>query len=101
MIVDLEKDDLPQQIDADICVIGGGPAGITLALELANTSLDVVLLESGGETYSVRTQALNDGQNVGREYYMLQHDRVRYLGGTSSPLGRLVCAADADGSHYA
>ena len=87
MIVDLEKDDLPQQIDADICIIGGGPAGITLALELANTSLDVVLLESGGETYSVRTQALNDGQNVGRDYYMLQHDRVRYLGGTTHHWG--------------
>lgn len=35
---------------ADVCIVGGGAAGITLALELVGSDLDVVLLESGGES---------------------------------------------------
>jgi choline dehydrogenase-like flavoprotein len=33
---------------ADICIIGGGAVGITLALELADSGLEIVVLESGG-----------------------------------------------------
>ena len=33
---------------ADICIIGGGAAGITLACELADGSHRVILIESGG-----------------------------------------------------
>jgi choline dehydrogenase-like flavoprotein len=35
---------------ADVCVVGGGAVGITLALELASSSLHVIVLESGGST---------------------------------------------------
>ncbi len=35
-------------LTADICIVGAGPAGIAIALELSGTGLDVVLLESGG-----------------------------------------------------
>ncbi|MBN8898195.1 MAG: NAD(P)-binding protein, partial [Rhodospirillales bacterium] len=35
-------------LTAEICVIGGGAAGITLALALRNSGLRVLLLESGG-----------------------------------------------------
>lgn len=34
-------------IQADICIVGGGPAGITLAIELAKTGNSILLLESG------------------------------------------------------
>ncbi len=34
-------------IDTDLAIIGGGPAGISLALALASSPLRVVLLESG------------------------------------------------------
>lgn len=37
-------------IDADMCVIGAGAAGIAMALEFAGSSTSVVLLESGGAT---------------------------------------------------
>jgi choline dehydrogenase-like flavoprotein len=36
------------EVRADVCVIGAGPAGITLAREFIGTSLEVCLLESGG-----------------------------------------------------
>jgi len=38
-------------VAADLVIIGGGPVGIAMALALANTSLRVVLLESGGMSF--------------------------------------------------
>ena len=35
-------------VEADICVVGGGAAGITLAREFAGRSQRVLLLEGGG-----------------------------------------------------
>ena len=35
-------------LQPDVAIIGGGPAGITLALALARTPLKVMLFESGG-----------------------------------------------------
>jgi choline dehydrogenase-like flavoprotein len=35
-------------IEADLCVIGAGAAGITIAREFANANLRVCLLEAGG-----------------------------------------------------
>ena len=42
----------------DIAIVGGGPAGISLALALANTKLDILLLESGGANFDPVVQAL-------------------------------------------
>ena len=87
MIGDLETDEFGPVAEAEVCVLGAGPAGISLALELAEKNRNVILLESGGESYDVRTQGLYDGHNIGREYYNLTYDRVRYLGGTSHHWG--------------
>ena len=35
-------------VKADVCIVGGGAAGITLAAELAESELQVVVLETGG-----------------------------------------------------
>ncbi|MCZ8283962.1 MAG: FAD-dependent oxidoreductase, partial [Bacteroidia bacterium] len=35
------------RLEADVCVVGGGPAGIALALSLADEGHSVLLLESG------------------------------------------------------
>ena len=42
-------------VQANICIIGGGPAGITLALELARTGKSVLLLESGDSNAEATT----------------------------------------------
>jgi choline dehydrogenase-like flavoprotein len=49
-------------LTAEICVIGGGAAGITLALQLRNSGLRVLLLESGGLKEDTATQALYEGE---------------------------------------
>jgi choline dehydrogenase-like flavoprotein len=45
---------------ADVCVVGAGPAGIVIALELARSGHSVVLVESGGTKPDPQTQSLGD-----------------------------------------
>ena len=71
-------------IEADVCIIGGGAAGITLARELSDGRRKVVLLESGGFEYDVGTQALYAGEVTGVAYIPLQADRLRFLGGSTN-----------------
>lgn len=70
-------------IDADICVIGGGPAGLTLTQALAGPNRRIVLLESGGPDADARTQSLAAGELAGDPMAPLRDIRHRRLGGTS------------------
>ena len=75
-------------VRADVCIIGGGPAGITLAMQLAATGRDIVLLESGDLDASDETQALNAGEVVDEALHSPPDKyRVRCLGGASSIWG--------------
>lgn len=74
-------------VQADLAIIGGGPAGISIALALANTSLKVVLLESGGMSFDAATQALYNGAKDGVSYLGLTASRMRYLGGGTNIWG--------------
>lgn len=68
---------------ADVCVVGAGPAGITVARRLAAKGTDVVLMEGGGLDISAESQALYEGEITGLEYFPLDVTRLRYFGGTS------------------
>jgi choline dehydrogenase-like flavoprotein len=68
----------------DVCIVGGGAAGITLARELAAHRLEIVLLESGDEARSADVQALNAGETTGAPQWPLEHTRLRQLGGTTN-----------------
>lgn len=54
------------EIYADIAIIGGGPAGIAIARELADTQIRVIVIESGGHDYEAEVQALNAVENIGQ-----------------------------------
>lgn len=71
-------------VQCDICIIGAGAAGITLAREFIDQPLHVCLLESGGLDFDEVTQALYQGKNVGTPYYALNESRARYLGGSTN-----------------
>ncbi|MFO1038929.1 MAG: GMC family oxidoreductase [Geminicoccaceae bacterium] len=84
MIEDLRDAEDGKTLEADIVIIGGGVAGITLALELANSKLSVIVAESGGHDLEWETQALSEGAVTGTEYFALEACRLRYLGGSSN-----------------
>jgi len=83
MIREQERIDHCEDIKADICIVGAGVAGITLAREFINTNLKVILLESGGSGPADEMQDLAKGQNSGLPYYDLETTRARAFGGTS------------------
>ena len=68
----------------DVCVVGAGPAGISLSRALARRGRTVGLFEGGGEKLSPESQELYVGDIVGNKYPPLDMSRLRYLGGTSN-----------------
>ena len=52
MILDGRKIEAGSATEADLCIIGAGPAGLTLALQFLETRVSVVLVESGGGEYT-------------------------------------------------
>lgn len=87
MLIDLENIDDAKVIDADICIIGAGVAGQTLAASLRDTKLKVVMLESGDKDFRRDTEDLSDGRNIGLEYYDLKTSHLRLFGGTAAIWG--------------
>ena len=67
----------------DVCVIGSGPAGITLARRLAARGLEVALMEAGDIYWSEESQGIYVGEITGLPYHDLDMARLRYFGGTS------------------
>jgi choline dehydrogenase-like flavoprotein len=84
---DFDLEPVDSSIEADLCIIGGGLAGITLAREFLGTRVRVCILESGGLDFEADTQALCDGTNVGQPYYELEESRLRFFGGTTQVWG--------------
>ena len=74
-------------LEPDLAIFGGGPAGITLALALAHTPINVMLFESGGMDFDPATQALYAGSQAGVKYLPLDASRMRYLGGGTNHWG--------------
>ncbi len=82
-ISDLRDLDHNLNIDADLCIIGSGAAGLSIAKEFANTSLQVWVLESGGFKEEEETQALYEIENVGAPRMPQPRVRNRILGGST------------------
>ena len=70
-------------IEGDLCIVGAGAAGISIALEWIGSSRTVVLLEGGGFAYEQKMQDLYRGTNAGLPYYPLDAARLHYFGGTT------------------
>ncbi len=80
---------------SDICIVGGGPAGISLATRLASDPrLTVCLIESGGLEFDEATQELARAEVVGLPAYPLHETRIRALGGSSWSWGGICTPLD-------
>ncbi|MGH7657872.1 MAG: GMC oxidoreductase [Gemmatimonadales bacterium] len=70
------------ELECDICIVGSGPAGISIASAFIGSTRDVVVLESGGARKEQAAQELNEGTVEGDPYAGLRKTRHRQLGGT-------------------
>jgi choline dehydrogenase-like flavoprotein len=84
MHIDARKLSNHSVIEGDICIIGAGAAGISLALEWMNTPYKVILLEGGGFDYDDQVQDLYAGKATGQRYFPLRSARLHYFGGTTN-----------------
>ena len=87
MFTSLEALENGQTLKCDVCIMGAGAAGITLALELENSGLDVCMFEGGGfEAPAFADTHPYVGETVGRPYDLLA-TRLRYFGGSTNHWG--------------
>src|SRR5687767_5568929 len=70
----------------DLCIVGGGPAGLTLAAALSHTGMQILLLEGGSHQTNGATQELYRGEVTGNHPSAHEY-RVRALGGSSKTWG--------------
>ena len=84
MFVDARTIDAADPFDFDICIVGAGAAGITIAIEMMASGARIALLEAGGLGYRRRTQALLDGDAIGQPYPPLAATRFAGLGGSTT-----------------
>lgn len=82
MLVDPRQIEPGSTIETDVCVIGAGPAGITVAREFIGMSTRVCLMEAGGFSHPA-PEDLFIGEVGGKEYTSLERTRSTGFGGTS------------------
>jgi choline dehydrogenase-like flavoprotein len=70
-------------LEADLCIVGAGPTGLSLAAEFADSGTTVVVLESGAWNDDLATQSLNSAAVDGDPHEGLQKSRHRQVGGTA------------------
>ena len=95
MHVDARTLDDGSTIEGDLCIVGAGAAGISLALEWVASKRRVILLEGGGFDYDPRMQELYRGESVGLPYYPLDAARLHYFGGTTGHWAGFCSTLDA------
>ncbi len=71
----------------DVCIIGAGAAGITIANKLKKAGLKIALCEAGSYEYTEESQDFYKGKLVGDHYFDLDIARLRYLGGSTNHWG--------------
>ena len=97
MFSDLNERPDGQSLQYDLCIVGGGAAGIAIALEFAGTRLKVCLLESAAAYHDPsqrlyearqhspkRARSIETGVHYGAEAI---HSRMRYFGGSTNHWG--------------
>lgn len=83
MFIDLTTQENGSLPNFDICIVGGGAAGISLARKLSHSKLKIAILEAGGLQYEPVTQELYDGTTTGPQYPSLAGVRMRTFGGST------------------
>lgn len=72
------------QLEADVAIVGAGPTGIVLALELARAGIRVLLLESGGDSFNAAAQRLGETTGGDPLHTPMSLTTRRQIGGASN-----------------
>lgn len=83
MIEDLRQFETGKTLSVDVCLVGAGAAGITIAKKLIGSGLRVCVVEAGGINDEPDTQALYQGESVGH-LVTLDEGRYRVFGGSTT-----------------
>lgn len=83
MHIDARKLPNNSTIEGDICIVGAGAAGISIALDWSKSGHKVILLEGGGFEFENQMQNLYKGKTTGQQYFPLHSTRLHYFGGTT------------------
>jgi choline dehydrogenase-like flavoprotein len=84
-VKDLGSLDAEARLDTDLVIIGGGPAGLTIAREFFGTSTRVLILESGRLEENPRFANLNTVESIGEPKDEAQvRKRIAFHGAQSS-----------------
>jgi hypothetical protein len=75
------------QSETPVIIIGSGPAGISIALELEKKKIKCLVIEAGDQKYNHLSQQNYKGEIVGDQISNLTHCRLRQFGGTSGHWG--------------
>ncbi|MCB1969413.1 MAG: GMC family oxidoreductase [Geminicoccaceae bacterium] len=70
----------------DVCIVGGGAAGISMALQFIGKETSVLLAEAGGENYDNDIQSLYRSQAIGL-HIDTETARLRQFGGSTHHWG--------------
>jgi choline dehydrogenase-like flavoprotein len=84
MFIDARDVEFGAVIQCDVCVVGGGIAGLTVARDMNRRGIETCLLESGGFTADRATRELSRGESIGVPHDIVAGSRSRYLGGASN-----------------
>ncbi|WP_031469358.1 FAD-dependent oxidoreductase [Sciscionella sediminilitoris] len=91
--------------NTQVCVVGGGPAGMMLGLLLARCDIDVTVLEKHGDflrdfrgdTVHPSTLRLLDQLELGEEFAAIPHTKVQAIDSVSVADGRRAVLGDLTG----
>ena len=83
-IFDLDKIHVQGALLCDLCIIGSGAAGISIAREFIGSRHSLILLESGGVHKEADVEALSLSEVTGRPHAGIHKGRARQLGGTTT-----------------
>ncbi len=81
--LDPSKINQNETIKTDVCIVGGGAAGISLALEFSKQKFNVLIIESGDKKFKHRNQHLSSSKSVGIPTSSIMFSRRRQFGGTT------------------
>jgi GMC oxidoreductase len=100
MIIDGRSVAEGETLDCDVCIVGAGAAGITLAHEFSNQDMKVFLLESGGLKYEQSVESLNQGEVDLKAHSSLEEYRRRRFGGATTAWGGRCVSFDKSDFEY-